>query len=232
MGAVASQDFPVWTPDGRAVVFAGTENGKLGFGIYRHASDGSAAPEVLLEGDGLEKHPYSISPDGNELFYAGWDDFMALPLTKKAAPRVILPGLGRDMPALSPDGRWLAHEGPGGSGTTEVFVQPYPPTGGQIQISSGGGSRPVWTRDGKRVFFRRGIRVFSVALGATAAFEHSPPVLFAEIPGLRGFDLTRDGREVIAVVRPSDTGIVRQISIVTNWLAQLERLVPAGGKSR
>jgi hypothetical protein len=157
---------------------------------------------------------------------------MLLPLKGKAPPRPILPSARSDTPALSPDGQWLAYEDDPGSGTAEVFVQPYPPMGGGMQISSGGGLRPVWTGDGKRIFFRKGNQVVFVSLRGTAqAPEASVPTPFAEIPGMRGFDVTPDGREVIAIVRPPDTGIVRHLTIVTNWFEELERLVPRAGKT-
>jgi hypothetical protein len=228
MGGVIGQDFQAWSPDGRWIAFPGGEEGKPSWGIYRQRADGSAAPEVLLEGDGLEKHPYSFTPDGRELLFAQRDDLMLLPMESKAAPRSILRG-DHDMPALSPNGQWLAYEGNAGAGTTEVFVQPYPPKGGRVQVSSGGGLRPVWTRNGNRIFFRTTTQVLSVTMGGTPeAPEPSPPALFAELPGMRGFDVAADGREVIAIVRPAGTGIVRQLSIATNWFDQLKRVVPAG----
>jgi hypothetical protein len=171
----------------------------------RHGTaDGSAPPEVLLEGDGLEKHPYSFTPDGRELLFGNGDELTLLRLEGKAAPRTLLRG-EYDMPALSPDGRWLAYDGDAGSGTTEVFVQGYPLKGGRVQVSSGGGGRSVWTRQGNRIFFRKGNQVFFVTMGGTAeAPAPSHPTLFADIPGSRGFDVTPDGREVIAIVRPAD----------------------------
>lgn len=70
-------------------------------------------------------------------------------------------------------------------------------------------------------------------MGGTAqALEHSAPALFAEVPGMRGFDVTPDGGEVIAIVRPPGTGIIRHLTIVTNRFQELGRLVPRGGGRR
>ena len=232
-GAVVGRDWLVWSRDGREIVFTGGEDGKPSWGIYRQSSDGSAGPATLLEGEGLEKHPYSFTLDGSALLFAASDALMLLPFEKKAAPRPILDDRQADLPALSPDGRWLAYESEGGSGTIEVFVQPYPGSAGRMQVSVGGGARPVWTRDGKRLFFRKSDQILFVSMGGTAhAPEHSSPALFAELPGMRGFDVTPDGREVIAIVRPPGTGIIRHLTIVTNWFQELDRLVPRPGIGR
>ena len=56
-------------------------------------------------------------------------------------------------PAVSPDGRWIAYRS-NESGRFEVYVRPFPGPGGKTQISNAGGTVPVWSRNGRELFFQ------------------------------------------------------------------------------
>jgi hypothetical protein len=128
------------------------------------------------------------------------------------------------MPTLSPDGRWLAYDS-AESGRWEVYVRSYPDLGGRQQVSTTGGRYPRWTRDARSLFYVAGSRVYSASFapGLGTGPRVGPPRLFAEIPGLRGFDVMPDGSEVVALVRVPDSGIVSQLELVLDWPAELER---------
>ena len=64
---------------------------------------------------------------------------------------------------LSPDGRWLAYVSDV-SGRNEIYVRPYPTPGGQFPISTDGGSEPIWSRDGRELFYRNGNKMMAVAV--------------------------------------------------------------------
>ena len=105
-----------------------------------------------------DKWATAWSSDGRYLIYQERNtktqfDIWVLPLygDRKPAPLLATP-FSETQAQLSPDGRWLAYASDE-SGTSEVYVQPFPSSGGKWQISSGGGRQPRWRHDGKELFF-------------------------------------------------------------------------------
>lgn len=135
---------------------------------------------------------------------------------------------------VSPDGRWLAYVS-NLSGRFEIYVERYPHPGSRQQISTDGGLLPLWSRDGRALFFRPDDRqMMSVATEAGARFTAGrPQILFElsmapEIVGSRPYDLAPDGTFV--VVRSAQTESASQtprLVLVQNWTEELKRLVPA-----
>ncbi len=153
---------PVWTPDGKHIVFHFARGNSQALLWIR--SDGAGGPQPLLDGKAVVE-PFSVSPDGRRLAYQqrGETDFdiwtLPLDLTDpdhpkpgKPEPFARTPANERE-PAFSPDGRWMAYSSDE-SGKYEVYVRPFPDAaGGKWQVSSGGGNSPLWSRDGKSLFF-------------------------------------------------------------------------------
>jgi Tol biopolymer transport system component/predicted Ser/Thr protein kinase len=153
--------WPVWTPDGKNIVFVSTNPSAPG--LYWIRSDGSGEAQRLTDGK-LNEVPYSISPDGKRLAFhqngnGGSPDIFMAPIEGDFDH----PKLGKvelflgtpfveAQPAFSPDGRWLAYLS-AESGTLEVYVRPFPGPGGRWQISTGGGVFPGWSRDGRELLF-------------------------------------------------------------------------------
>jgi serine/threonine-protein kinase len=195
--------------------------------FFQQSADGSAEPEPLPTEGPFEKHPGSMTPDGRSLLFSlreGSAPGLALLEIGGTTPaRPILVGKqSEDMPALSPDGRWLAYDS-AESGRWEVYLRRYPDMGGRLQVSTAGGRYPRWTRDGRSLFFMAGNRVYSARLEAAASPRVAAPRLFAEIDGLSGFDVMPDGSEVVALARLPDSGFVRQLQLVVDWPAELAR---------
>jgi serine/threonine-protein kinase len=148
----------VWTPDGKRVVFGVSHGGQIG--VYARDADGGGTTDSIdTEGPQLSVH--TVTPDGKtgiavkvvSVSVNGFD-LMSVPLT--GADRHATPLLGtrymEAYPALSADGRWLAYVGDE-SGRLEVYVRPYPGLGGKIVVSQNGGTEPVWSRDGRELFY-------------------------------------------------------------------------------
>jgi Tol biopolymer transport system component len=130
---------------------------------------------------------------------------------------------------FSPDGRWLAYSSDE-SGQDEVYVRPFPGPGGRVQISADGGTEPVWSPDGKKVFYRSADATEFFA--ASLAFTPMPSVtarakLFAgpyqDEWDVADYDVTRDGKQLI-VVRPLDGD--RKIVVVLNYATELRERFP------
>jgi Tol biopolymer transport system component len=186
---------PVWSPDGRDIVYSSLRNGK--WGLYRKRSDGSSAEEPLFESD-LRKAPMSWSPDVKSIVFWVQDPKTASDLwmlsvdDKKAVPLVASP-FNETHAQISPDGKWLAYTSDSVGGRREIHVQPFPSGAGRWQVSDGGGDWPRWRRDGKELFYQslnRGAavgpgftganafsaRLFSVSVKAAGTtLEHDPP---------------------------------------------------------
>jgi serine/threonine-protein kinase len=225
-------DYLSWAPDGEKVAFMGYPRGRGGVQIFWQKTDGGSEADLLVSEGTFEKRPGSFTPDGRTFAWTGVGESSAIRLQsigEKDKARIWAAG-DFQFAAISPNGRWIAYES-GEGGTIHVVLQSFPEPGKRIQVSTTGGRRPVWTRDSRRIFFRDGDRFYFVRVdpGGSGGDPHvSAPQVFAEVPGVRGFDVTPDGREIIAIWRPPDSGIQTQLQLATNWFGELERLVPTG----
>ena len=235
LGATRLARFPVWSPDGEWVVFRGALLGEMGYKIFRQKSDGSGQPEVFSREGPLEKRPRGFTPDGETLLYEvthgeGQRGLWGMATRGSTAARLLVPGSVEEV-SLSPDGRFLAYQS-GEFGSVEVFVQRWADGARRFQVSAEGGHSPRWSRDGRQIFYLSGDRVFGVACDGegTEAGCGQPEPLF-ERPGIEGYDVAQDGSGFVTVERLPDSGVIRQLELVTGWFADLERLVPptAGG---
>ena len=135
-------------------------------------------------------------------------------------------------PRLSPDGRWVAYVSDQ-SGENRIFMQPFPEGGRVIPISSGPGTEPVWSRDGRELFYRNGNAMIVVSVEPGPELTVGTPTLLFEAPylpdpltlGSANYDVSLDGQEFL-MVTDAETSAPRQINVVLNWFTELERLVP------
>jgi serine/threonine protein kinase/Tol biopolymer transport system component len=227
---------PVWSKDGKWIVYNNIERGNLN--IYRKSASGMGQAELLFEGNnGVENWPSDLSPDGSRLLYAVGDlvgaaQLWELPLSgNDRKPRPILPSGFITMEArYSPDGRWIAYTS-NESGKFEVYVIPSNGSGGKWQISSGGGQQPLWRRDGKELFYLSSedklmsvpIKLNSDSVQADAArplFSLANSIL--SVNGLVApYDVSPDGKRFVVVT--IEQGKSFPINLVTNWTAALQK---------
>ncbi len=225
---------PLWTPDSTRVVFYSSRDGG---GLFWRAADGTGEVERLLE-DAEPVVPATWTADGRLLFTRVHGDIGVpnidigvLNVEGDRTVEMLLDGeFAELMPALSADGRWLAYTSIE-SGAAEVYVRPFPNLDdGRWQISTDGGSSPLWSPGGQRVYFlnrQSGIQVVEVE--TDPAFDHGVPtvaVAYSVTAGF-GYDLAPDGERFLVKVpaaRSSDgfTGMI----IVQNWFEELKERVP------
>ena len=137
--------------------------------------------------------------------------------------------------AFSPDGRWLAYVSDE-SGRDEVYVRPYPPDPSQeVTISTDGGRGPVWSRDGRELFYQNGEQMMVVAVESGESFRPSPPEqLFVGSylqPSTQGsfalYDVSQDGRFLMMKSAVTDDGgTSAQVVLVQNWFDELSASSP------
>jgi serine/threonine-protein kinase len=151
---------PAWTLDSKGVLFSSNPSSTLAANptdIFRKAADGTGATEALTHGLG-GGFPMGVSPDGKSLVfrrYNGNPGLYVLPLEPKGEAHALIADSKFSImnAQISPDGRWIAYDS-NESGRYEVYVRPFPAVDtGRWQISAEGGSRPLWARSGREIFF-------------------------------------------------------------------------------
>lgn len=220
----------VWSPDGKRVAYRSVG----GSGLDRfnlQAADGTAPPETIYSSDTKDR-PEAFTPDGEHLLF--WHlsettqgDIWSLPVKGERKPQPVVQTKADETgPALSPDGRWLAYGGEEGN-RVEIFVQPFPGSGVKWQVSTEGGSTPVWSRDGKEIFFTYNGRYYAAAVQLKPLFSAGTPRLlfqsFAILPApnpTRNYDVSPDGRHFL-MVKKEGVSLTRKIEVVLNWPREL-----------
>jgi len=239
---------PVWSPDGRFLAYESEVDGKDG--VFRKRADGTGDAEALLPPGKLTfPAPHSWSPDGRHLLVqsageGGRTDLWVLSTDGKGETQPFLKTQYQESGAhFSPDGRWVAYESDE-TGRLEVFVTSFPPGGGKWQISDGGGAQPLWSRDGRELFFRSADGVVSVRAAAEGqtfrASKPEPVFRGAFLGGLRGvtlpgfnfpdYDVSGDGRRFVMFAGSTEKRPATQAKVVLGWFEELRRLTSAGGR--
>ena len=232
----AIEGFPVWSSD-ETLVF---ESHRVAQGnIYQKAADGTGTAERLVESPDHQV-PLSVSPDGKCLVVeeriggAGQRDLAILSRETGTAEARLATSFEETGAAISPDGRWMAYQSDE-SGQPEVYVRPFPNIDeGKWPVSSTGGSLPVWSKDGRELFFLDAEGLLSVVdVGAGDGFTASRPKRILErsfyVSG-QGlvYDVSNDGKRFLMIEEdPADPIAPTEIRLILNWFEELERLAPS-----
>jgi Tol biopolymer transport system component len=214
---------PSWAPDGKRILFGSTHAaGRAAFWWQDADGDGSPTLAVVPRHNPWNAH---LSPDGRRVVFNAISngtfnlETASLDSVSQAEFLAASPSAGEAWGRFSPDGKWVAYQA-NESGRQEVYVRPSTPVGGRIQVSVSGGRRPVWSRDGKRLYYWEADRMIE----ATLAIEPSPRVstrvaLFSGRYG-EDFDVAPDGRFIMIETESSGVSLVA----VPQWRAELKRL--------
>jgi Tol biopolymer transport system component len=215
---------PVWSPDGGHVAFTSTLSGPTN--IYQKAVGGG--PEEPLEKHPVPRNSEDWSRDGRYIFeyvLGKSNEIWVLPLfgDRKSFP-YLQNGFNQNTAKLSPNGQWLAYMSDE-SKQNEVYVQTFPTPGGQWQISTNGGSNPVWSRDNKELFYiapDRKMMAVDVNLNGGKFAPGVPKALFdTGLAQNAGYDVGKDGRFLIP--RAVEGGASAPLTVVVNWTATLKK---------
>jgi len=229
-----------WSLDGRRLAFGSERFGVTN--MFWQAADGSGEPEQLIKSDRLQM-PLTFTPEGRLLFSADvaghGRDIHALSLDGSRRVERIVYSEANDLTAtVSPDGRWIVYDSDE-SGQFEVYVRPYPQaySGGRWQISSNGGRQPLWSHDGREIFYRDfDGDLYAASVNLNPTFKPGPVArLFPNAgyagSGARGsgrtYDVSRDGQRFVMIkMAPGLPSKAPSVVVVLNWFEELKRAVP------
>jgi len=248
--APALDQYPVWTPDSRHVLFSSLRAGVAN--LYGQAANNTGTVERLTTSP-QGQVPLSISPDGTRLIVreqvptTGVDLRIlrldpSTPLRAGPSPPPATPSrptepllqtpFTEDNGEISPDGRWLAYQS-NESGRFEIAVRPFPNVdAGHWTISTSGGTRPLWARSGTELFYLDGAGAMTrVPIQTGPAFTAGTPTkvfdtrYYTAASG-RTYDISPDGQRLL-MIKASGTEQAPSMVVVLNWLEELKAKLPA-----
>ena len=231
------EDRPVWTPDGKRIIFDTGREARDA--IYWKASDGSGKEEKIHSASQSDVNPYSITADGKILFFDAiggnslWDIGMLSMEGDRTSNLLLQDKYSESYPQISPDGRWLAYASTE-SGRWEIYVRPFPDveSGGRWQVSTSGGEFALWSPDGKELYYRCPDAIMAVSVATEPIFKLGTPRSLFQNKYVGNFDIHPDGNKFLMLGQAEGTDakstekLTPKITIVVNWFEELKKRVP------
>ena len=230
---------PQWTPDGKSVLFSsdhGSATAKRS--LFSVPIDGSDSLHLVLA---RARHVQEVSwpaAGGYFAFREGFDDggtlrdIFAVAKGDTVARPVVVTKADELNPAVSPDGRWLAYSS-NASGQEEVYLTPFPNGGARFQVSTAGGSSPVWARNGRELFYVDGKQMLVAtdideSRANPAGSSHTlfdAGRYFHDAQG-QSFDVAPDGSRFLVIKAPPRASI----DVVLGWWSETAAKLATAGK--
>jgi len=229
---ISGGTFPLFSPDGQWLAFGslGTKRDSGIEEIFMQHADGSGQAELLVKpGRAPEHWPAGdqgfsfITHRGKANDYDLWSYSIK---EKEVTPLVVVNESAQLSSRFSPDMHWFAYMS-SESGDWQVYVQPYPTSGAKYQVTREGGRLPMWSADGRQLFYEHDGRMFAVPVQSTMQPIFGTPVAlpvtgFIQPLIRRNYDMTPDGKQFVMLFRPGP-----EIEVVSNWLDELQQRVKA-----
>jgi serine/threonine-protein kinase len=230
---------PSWSADGAFVYFLWSRNQTGNGDVWRRPADASRPPELVLDRE-KEINEAVPLPDGSLIFRTGTDTgggtdadiFLMGPPGDTAVTTLVDSDFLDWEPVLSPDGRWLAYAS-NESGRFEVYVRPFPDTEARRwQVSVEGGQAPLWSRDGRELFYESDEDVMSASVQTSPTFTVTARTrLFSREPyflghGHRVYDVSPDGKRFVMLRRGG--GRSYPLMVVENWASDADGRLGGG----
>jgi eukaryotic-like serine/threonine-protein kinase len=236
-----SDGLPIWTPDGKRIIFFSEREGNRG--IYWKAADGAGQEEKLVSDPDKNLFPYCLSKDGKNLVVVEMDsaytksDIGIVSMEGDHAVKLLLKEPYLEMnPSISPDGKYMAYlstdpKGPG------IYVCPFPDVSkGKWQISGSGAEFARWSPDGRELYYNTKDAIMAVSVETEPSFKpgKTRQLFRANLENGYGsspsWDISSDGKRFLVVKLPETSGAAppasapRKMIVVLNWFEELKRL--------
>jgi eukaryotic-like serine/threonine-protein kinase len=232
--------WPMWNPKGDRITFRSWKTGTMT--MWSMPADRSSPPE-LLTNIGSMQSPESWSPDGKWLAFTQMNepqnavDVYVLPMDGDRKPRALLNSrFAEGSPKFSPDGKWLAYSSDE-SGHPEVYAMAFPGPGPTVQISTSGGTDPVWRPKGGEIYYRNGDLMMAVTITDPVKLAMSRPKALWKGHYLAGvgsscgmsgptsanYDVTADGQRFLMIEDKAQDVVGRQLNVIPGWAEDLKR---------
>jgi hypothetical protein len=224
-----------WTADSKRVIFRSNRAGRVE--VWSQPIDGSGPAERLFADPNADIWEAQLSSDGRTVVYrtgtTGSADVWYRDLRGDSIRKPLaVTSFSEWEPRLSPDGRWIAYSS-NETGAFQVYVRAFPSTGPRTQVSLDGGGAPLWSRDGRRLFYVHGSEILSAVLDTAAERKvlSRMKVLDGEFyfpVGHPNYDVSPDGRLLLLKSGSEET----QILVIHNWKSELHARAAMGTASQ
>ena len=231
----------IWSPDGSTILFSSNRDGKIL--PFRKRADGSGEAEKLIDYE-EDLYATSFSPDGKLLMgeTLGYDLWF-YPVEGGELELFLKSEFQEGTAKFSPDGRWVAYHS-NESGSSEIYVRPFPAAGGKWQVSDEGGGFPTWSGDGESIFYRTDEGIMTAAVQAEGGtFRVDKPKLLFD-GSFRGgsqgmavlgyafpdYDVSATTGDFVMFPESEQEGRGAHVNLVVNWGEELRRTLPRDKK--
>ena len=219
-----NESAPNWSADDKRIIFfASRENTG---NIYVLPAGGTREAELLFS-DEREKRPTSVSRDGEWIVFNSSGggggtstDIWFWSASEKQAKSWLSTPFTEQGGSLSPDAKWITYQSDE-SGRPEIYVRAFPDSDDKWMISTDGGSMPLWSADGREIFYvSADRRMMVVPVTTAAAFAASSPVVLFDAAlrphSTRQYDVARDGKRFL-LNRVTESSNVEPVTMLQNW---------------